>query len=351
MRRVVEVVLDVHAARDRRVDADELEVRADLEAVEEPGPDRRPARLDLRPEAQVEEQVVGELVAVVGALAVARVVVADGREERDAVDHVAVRLEEARVPLVVLVARAGRVLVAEVDVVAGRDDEPHAVLADRALERARDHQLAAALEPAVDDPDAEVAEHRERDRGVRAGRRERAEAVVVAAAGPHQRGLLDVPVVQLARAPLAAVDEHAVAVLRVRLEALDPDVVALARPRRRDHAAVPLDLDRRLAERLRAGADRLAARGRRDRRELLVVDDPPLAVRRVAAPEVEAAPRDQRLVVAEAGELQELLEVDVEVRHADSFSDVERDDFPAGEAPDPHARECFVDYVRGSRRS
>ena len=54
----------------------------------------------------LEEEVVRELVAVVRALAVARVVVADGREEGDAVEDVPIRLVEAGVPLVVLVARA-----------------------------------------------------------------------------------------------------------------------------------------------------------------------------------------------------------------------------------------------------
>ena len=81
--------------------------------------------------------------------------------------------------------------------------------------------------------------------GAASGRRERAKAVVVAAARAHERRLLDAPVVQLAVAPGPAVDEHAVAVLRVGLEASDPDVVVLVGLGARDDAAAALDLDRR----------------------------------------------------------------------------------------------------------
>ena len=139
------------------------------------------------------------------------------------VEGVAIGLVEARVPLVVLVARAGGVLVAEVDVVAGGEHQPDVARVDGPLERTGDEQLADAVETPVDDPDPEVAEHGERDRGaVVVDRRERAEAVVVAAARRDQRGLLDAPVVQLARGPRPAVDEHAVAILGVRLEARRP---------------------------------------------------------------------------------------------------------------------------------
>ena len=263
----------------------------------------------------VEEQVVGELVAVVRALAVAGVVVADGREERDTVEGVAVGLVEARVPLVVLVAGARGVLVAEVDVVAGGDHQPDVARVDRPLERTRDEQLAGAVEAPVDDPDPEVAEHGEADGRVRLDRRERPEAVVVPTAGLHQRRLLDAPVMQLALAPRPAVDGHAIAVLRVRLETREPRVVVLVGLRARSDAAVPDYFDDGVPERLRARTDRLAARARSNRRQLLVVDDPPLAVRRITAPEVEATPRDQGLVVTETREMQELLEVHLEVRH------------------------------------
>jgi hypothetical protein len=92
-------------------------------------------------------------------------------------------------------------------------------------------------------------------------------------------------------------------------------VVALVGLGTCDDATVALDLDGRVPEGLGARADRLGAWGGRDLRELLVVRDPPLAVRRVPAAEVEAAPRDQGLVVAEAGEVQERLEVDVGIGH------------------------------------
>ena len=290
-------------------------VRTDLEAVEQPGTQRGGPALDLGTEPVVQEEVVGQLVAVVRALAVARVVVADGREERDAVEDVSIRLVKAGVPLVVLVARACGVLMAEVDVVPGRDDQPHPARADRSLQRTRDRQLPGAVGASVHDADAEVAEHGEGDGHRRVGRRERPEAIVVPAAPGDQRCLLDAPVQQLPFAPGPAVDEHAVAVLGVWLEAGDPEVVVVLGGSPRHHATVALDLDGRVPERLRARADRLRARGRSDGRELLIVDDPPVAVRRIATPEVEAAPGDQRLVVTEAGQVQELFEVHLEVRH------------------------------------
>ena len=337
VRGIVEVVLDVHAGRDRRVDADELHVRADLEAIEEAGAERRRSGLDLGAEAMIEEEVVDELVAIVRALAVAGVVVADGREERDAVEDVPIRLVEARVPLVVLVARAGGVLVPEVDVVACRDHEPHVARVDRALQRACELQLPDAVEAAVEDPDAEVAEHGERHRRGGVGRRERAEAVVVPAARADQRRLLDAPVAQFPLTPRPAVDAHAIAVLGVGLESGDPDVVVLLGLRPRNDPTVALDLDDGVPERLRAGADRLGARRGSDRGELLVVDDPPLAIRRVALPEVEPAPGDQGLVVTEAGEVQELLEVDLELRHLPGLPTIALE-LPRDAGSQPHRR-------------
>jgi hypothetical protein len=195
VRWIVEVVLDVHAARHRGVDADELQGGSHAEAVEEAGTERRGVGLDLGSEPVVQVEVVGELVAVVRALAVGGLVVADGWEEGHTVEDVPIGFVEARVPLIILVARAGGVLVAEGDVVPGGDDEPHAARVDRSLERLRDQQLAAAVEASVDDPDAEVADHSEGDGNRRVAARKRPKAVVVVAAGPDQGGLLHASVV------------------------------------------------------------------------------------------------------------------------------------------------------------
>ena len=113
-----------------RVDADELEVAAVGQPVEEPGLDRRTAALAVEPLPQVE--VVLQLRAVVAALGVGGVVVADRREERHAGQGVAVGLEEARVPVVVLASAlvVDPALLPLVDVVAQRHHEPDVALLD-----------------------------------------------------------------------------------------------------------------------------------------------------------------------------------------------------------------------------
>ena len=102
-------------------------------------------------------------------------------------------------------------------------------------------------------------------------------------------------------------------------------MVVLVRRGPCDHGAVALHLHDGVAERLGAGADRLRAGRRRDLGELLVVDDPPLPVRRVAATEPEAAPGDEGLVVPEPREVQELLEVLLQAGHGSGEAASERD--------------------------
>ena len=103
-----------------RVEADQLEVAAVLQPVEQARLDRRAVAVAV--EALVEVEVVLQLLAVVAALGVGGVVVADRREDRHPGEGVAVGLEEAGVPVVVLAPAlvVDPAVLALVDVVAER---------------------------------------------------------------------------------------------------------------------------------------------------------------------------------------------------------------------------------------
>jgi hypothetical protein len=145
----------------RRVDADELDAASVAEPVEQPRPDRGPILAVPEPFADVE--VVLHLRAVVASLGVGGVVIADGREHRDPGDHVAVGLEEAGVPVVVLSPAlvVDLPLLALVDVVPERQHEADVSFLGEVLQRLGDPPLPSARLTVGADPDSVVADRDE----------------------------------------------------------------------------------------------------------------------------------------------------------------------------------------------
>ena len=132
-------MLEQPAAREemllRRVEADELEVAPDVHAIEQAGIERRLAGRFVGRHPLAQEEVVEHLRAVVAILGLGRVVIADARIDRNAVQQIAIRLIEREEPVVVFVAviadRQAENAAAGVDVVAGRQHEAHVVLRRR----------------------------------------------------------------------------------------------------------------------------------------------------------------------------------------------------------------------------
>ena len=222
---------------------------------------------DARQEPLVGVEVVADLLPVVAGLGVGAVVVADGRVHGDPREHVPVGLVEARVPVVVLAAalRTDHPALAAVDVVAHADHQPDVVLVDEPVEHLGHARLPAAALRVRHHPHAVVTEDDEVQRRVRAGLGVRPERGVVRAAGRSQVEAAAVdrpPVPALAGRPLLPVHQDAVAVVGVRLQAGEPDVVVLVGARRGDPRSRCLeDLDHRRAVRRRPRADALRPAG------------------------------------------------------------------------------------------
>ena len=160
-----------------RIDAHELDVRGDPEAIEQTGADRRPAGRLFAGEPGREIEVVHDLPAVVALLGLAGVMVADRRAHRHTVDRIAVRLEEREEPVVVF--RAGilgpqQEPLRGVDVVAGGQDQPDVLGVDGALQREPDFALPLGRRRRPADAGAEVADDGERERTRRAAWSDRA---------------------------------------------------------------------------------------------------------------------------------------------------------------------------------
>ena len=124
------------------------------------------------------------MLSVVAIYGLGGVVVADARVDRNAVQHVAIRLEEREEPVVVLDARgANRHAedpMARVDVVAGRHDGADVVLLEGKLHRLRDLVLTARRGRAEDAGAVVADDHEGEGAGRFCGRvRVRAEPVVV----------------------------------------------------------------------------------------------------------------------------------------------------------------------------
>ena len=306
-----------------RVDGDQLEVGAVPEPVVQARVDRRPRDLGLLGEADVGEQVVGELVTVVGRLALRRVVVADAGVDRHAADRVAVRGVEAEVPVVVGVPGArDRVLLADVDVVAGGHHEPDARVVDGPLEGIGQPPLSVPVATRGQDAGPVVPDHREPGGRDHVGSREGPEPGVVLAVPllevPACLGAVVDPVASGPDGPGLPVDRHPVPVGGVGAQAADPDVVGLGRLRPCHHLpALELDdLHLGISDRRRGGPDGPASSRRvAELVELLVLDDPPGIVVAVGVAEPEPAPGDQRVVVGEPGQVQERFEVQGGVAH------------------------------------
>jgi hypothetical protein len=156
----------------RAVEADELDFGAESEAVEEAGSDRRAARRLLAQQALGQVEVVHDLVAVVVHLGLVAVVVSDRGIDGNAVDHVAIRLEVREVPVVVLVSgrthRQTEEAAPGVDVVAGGQDQPHALAVHRSSKRLRDLALPPRLRGRTPHARAEVSDHGHRQRSASA---------------------------------------------------------------------------------------------------------------------------------------------------------------------------------------
>src|SRR5215203_1137741 len=101
-RRLEEAVALLLLAVERGVEAGEFQAGAVSQPIEQSRHDGRRLEATVEPLADVE--VVLHLCAVIAALGVGAVVIADGREDRRARDSEPVGLEEAGVPIVVLSA-------------------------------------------------------------------------------------------------------------------------------------------------------------------------------------------------------------------------------------------------------
>ena len=251
----------------RRIEADELDVGRDAEAVEQARPHRGAARGLFAGQPRRQVEVVHHLAAVVAFLGLAGVVVADRRAHRHPVDRVAVGLKEREEPVVVFVAGIlgpEQESLRRVDVVAGRQDQAHVLGVDGALQRQPDLALPFDRRRRPADARAEVADHRERERRRRAAGSDPAACGTRScscrrfAPGPEDRRI---PVPAQAGGPGFVLHPHRVGVARVRLQPGDLDVVALVGHRRGDdRAALVAHFDVRRAVGLRSAADRIAAR-------------------------------------------------------------------------------------------
>jgi hypothetical protein len=308
LRPVVLEVVDPLLGAPRRVDAHDLEQPADPEGVEEPRIHGGPRRGDARAEPGVEVEVVEQLLAVVARLLVGAVVVAGSRVHGQVVDEVPVRLVEGEVPVVVLVARlGGGVLLPVVDVVAQRDQEAHGVRRRQRLE-GPGHALLPAPVGVVGDADPVVAEGEERDRLGHVVSRMRPEPEVVGAVRRRGTTLVELPVPALAGRPQHAVDQHAVAVLGVGFEALDPRMVLVGRgARRHDLALVVEHLDEAFAVRWGLRADGPAAPAV-PACQLVVVHHDPATVELL---EEEPSPGHEHRRVGQVDQVDEALEATV----------------------------------------
>ena len=246
-------------------------------------------------------EVVLDLRAIVVLLGFIRVVIADRWIHRDAVDDVAIRLEEREEPVVVFIAgaadRDAEHTHARVDVVAGGEHEADVVGIDHVAQRVGD-LLLAAVRPVVPDADAEIADHREGQlRGRHGGIGIGAKAVVVLRAGLHQRLVLRRPVPALAAGPLLPFYEHLVGVFGIGLKTREPAMVGdlgLRARHRRTGRVVDLDHGRTVGRRLRA--NRVLSR-RMHIFQVVVVDDLPFPPG--VGTEIEGTPSDERGFVAD----------------------------------------------------
>ena len=277
----------------RRVEAHELDVRPVAEAVEQPRTERGAAgRLfaSRQPLSQIE--VVLDLRAVVVLFRLVRVVVPDRREHRHAIDDVAIGLKVGEEPVIVFVAgsadRDAEQPYACIDVVAGREDEPHVGRIDGFAQGVRDFLLPPGRRVTLH-ADAEVAHHRKRQRrGWQRGIRIGAEPVVIAVSRLDERLVLRRPVPSLAHCPLFVLYEHFVGVLGVGLQSRQPTVIRDFGLRDADErAGCVVHLDTRRPVRSRLRADGILA-GRVDVLQIVIVDDLRLAA--AGCPEIKRAP-------------------------------------------------------------
>src|SRR5918995_893252 len=145
----------------RGIDAHELDVRTITEPVEQPRTEGRPTRGLLRLDALAQVKVVFDLCAIVALLGLIRIVIADRRIHRNAVDDVAIRLEVREEPVIVFVAGVPRDqtedAAAGVDVVAGREQQPHILRLDDAAESVANLELPA-IRRMMPDADPEIAD-------------------------------------------------------------------------------------------------------------------------------------------------------------------------------------------------
>ena len=95
--------------------------------------------------ALAQKEVVEHLIAIVVILGLRRIVIADARIDRNAVQEIAIRLVEREEPVVVFVAviadRQPEQALAGIDVVAGRQHEADVVRVDGQLQRVADLAL------------------------------------------------------------------------------------------------------------------------------------------------------------------------------------------------------------------
>src|SRR5262245_19422416 len=217
----------------RGVDANELNVAAYPEPVEQPRPHGRASRRLFTGDSFVDVEVIHHLRAVIAILAFARVVIANARIDGNSIENVPIRLVIREEPVVVFLAAAMPEDVPGVDVVTGRENQAHVVPVDGNPQRLSNLELLAVVLRRLLDANAEVADDGKTERtGRRTGRiRMRPDAIDIPTATQSEPGAAvggDNPISTLAACPFLAVHGYGICVLRVRLELCHEHRVAVA---------------------------------------------------------------------------------------------------------------------------